>query len=86
EAPCVANDIITPRQHMTLQLADLTERTIIIYKNQPLVTMTRLNQTQLNMMQHGTISSATKQMTSTTDNELNLINTDLDEYQKEKIK
>ncbi|CAF4948130.1 unnamed protein product [Rotaria socialis] len=31
--------------------------------------MTRLNQTQINMVQHGMISSTTKQMISTTDNE-----------------
>ncbi|CAF5146231.1 unnamed protein product, partial [Rotaria magnacalcarata] len=86
ETPCVANGIITPRQHMTLQVANLTERTIIIYKNQPLATMTRLNQTQINMVQHGMISSTTKQTISTTDNEVSLINTDLDKCQKEKIK
>ncbi|CAF3221850.1 unnamed protein product [Rotaria sp. Silwood2] len=85
ETPCVANGIITSRQHMTLQVANLTERAIIIYKNQPLATMTRLNQTQINMMQHGTISSAIKQTTSRSNNELSLINTDLDEHQKEKI-
>ncbi|CAF1924542.1 unnamed protein product, partial [Rotaria magnacalcarata] len=65
ETPCVANGMITPRQHMTLQGANLTERTIIIYKNQPLATMTRLNQTQINMVQHGMISSTTKQTIST---------------------
>ncbi|CAF4534805.1 unnamed protein product, partial [Rotaria magnacalcarata] len=86
ETPCVANGIIIPRQHMTLQVANLTERTIIIYKNQPLATMTRLNQTQINMVQHGMISSTTKQTISTADNEVSLINTDLDKYQKEKIK
>ncbi|CAF4577340.1 unnamed protein product, partial [Rotaria magnacalcarata] len=31
--------------------------------------MTRLNQTQINMVQHGMISSTTKQTISTTDNE-----------------
>ncbi|CAF1432643.1 unnamed protein product [Rotaria sordida] len=86
ETPRVANGIITPCEHMTLQVANLTERTIMIYKNQPLATMTRLNQIQLNMMQHGTISSATKQTTSKTDNDVSLINTDLDEHQKEQIK
>ncbi|CAF5188751.1 unnamed protein product, partial [Rotaria magnacalcarata] len=69
ETPCVANGIITPRQHMTLQVANLTERAIIIYKNQPLATMTRLNQAQINMVQHGMISSTTKQTISTADNE-----------------
>ena len=43
ETPCVANGVIIPREHMALQMANLTERTIMIYRNQPLATMNRLN-------------------------------------------
>ena len=85
ETPCVANGVIIPREHLTLHVANLTGRTIMIYKNQPLATMTCLNQTQLNMMQQGITSSTTKQMKSKSDNELSLVNTDLDEHQKEQI-
>ena len=83
ETPCVANGIIIPREHMALQVANLIERTIMIYRNQPLATMNRLNQAQLNMMQLGTTSPTTKQMASKPDNELSLNNTDLDDHQKE---
>ncbi|CAF4231076.1 unnamed protein product [Rotaria sp. Silwood2] len=86
ETPCVANGIIRPKEHMTLQVANLTERTIIIYKNQPLATMTRLNQAQINMVQHEKMRSTTKQAAPTAGSELNLTNTDLDEDQREKIK
>ncbi|CAF5069583.1 unnamed protein product, partial [Rotaria magnacalcarata] len=86
ETPCVANGIIAPSQYITLQVANLTKRTIIIHQNQPLANMTRLNQSQINMMQHGTISSTINQTKLTGENEPNLINTDLDEHQKKEIK
>ncbi|CAF0849023.1 unnamed protein product [Adineta ricciae] len=47
ETPRVANGIITPQHDMILQLANITERTIMIHINQPLAKMTRLNQNQL---------------------------------------
>ncbi|CAF4673584.1 unnamed protein product, partial [Rotaria socialis] len=86
ETPCVANGIIAPNQYITLQVANLTKRTIIIHPNQPLATMTRLNQSQINMMQHGKISSTSNQTKLTAENEPNLINTDLDEHQKKEIR
>ncbi|CAF4954187.1 unnamed protein product, partial [Rotaria socialis] len=84
--PCVANGIIAPSQYITLQVANLTKRTIIIHQNQPLANMIRLNQSQINMMQHGTTSSTINQTKLTGENEPNLINTDLDEHQKKEIK
>ena len=48
--------------------------------------MTRLKQAQINMVQHGTMSQATKQITLKADKKVNLTNSDLDGYQKEKIK
>ncbi|CAF4952446.1 unnamed protein product, partial [Rotaria socialis] len=86
ETPCVANGIIAPNQYITLQVANLTKRTIIIHPNQQLATMTRLNQSQINMMQHGKISSTSNQTKLTAENEPNLINTDLDEHQKKEIR
>ncbi|CAF2035716.1 unnamed protein product [Rotaria magnacalcarata] len=86
ETPCVANGIIAPSQYITLQVANLTKRTIIIHQNQPLATMTRLNQAQINMMQHGKIASTINLTKLTVENEPNLINTDLDEHQKKEIK
>ena len=86
ETPCVANGVIIPRERMALQVANLTERTIMIYRNQPLATMNRLNQAQLNTMQLGITSPTTKQVASNADNELSLINTDLDDHQKEQIR
>ncbi|CAF4490220.1 unnamed protein product [Rotaria magnacalcarata] len=86
ETPCVANGIIAPNQYITLQVANLTKRMIIIHPNQPLATMTRLNQSQINMMQHGKISSTSNQTKLTAENEPNLINTDLDEHQKKEIR
>ena len=58
----------------------------MIYRNQPLATINRLNQAQLNTMQLGTTSPTTEQMASKPGNELSLINTDLDDHQKEQIR
>ena len=86
ETPCVANSIIRPQQYMTFQVANLAERTIMIHKNQPLATMTRLNQAQVNIVQLGRTSSLPKQTASKIENKVNLTNTDLDEYQTDEIK
>lgn len=86
QTPCIANGIITPRKHMTLQVANLTEGAIIIYKNQPLATMVRLNQTQINTIQHGITPPTAKPRPDKADIELDLTNTDLNEEQQNKIK
>jgi transposase InsO family protein len=86
ETPCVANGIITPQKFITLEAANLTDKTILIHINQPLATMTRLNHTQINMIHQGTLSPENIPSSSTSDDEPNLINTDLTEHQKEKIK
>ncbi len=86
ETPCVANGIIRPHKVISLQAANLTEKTIMIHINQPLAIMTRLNQTQINMIQHGTLSPENVLLRPTSAEEPNLINTDLNEHQKKKIK
>jgi transposase InsO family protein len=84
--PCVANGIITPRQQIALQVANLTETTITIHVNQPLATMTRLNQIQVNMIQHGNAPLTAKLFPTSSSEEPNLTNTDVNEAQKEQIK
>ena len=49
---------------MTMQVPSLSGRVTIIYENHPIATMNYLNQTQINMMQHGAISSVADQATS----------------------
>ena len=86
QTPCVANGIITPQNQMTVQVANLTGKTIIIHLNQPLAKMTRLDQSQINMIQHGTSPSTGGSCPSPIGDEPNLNKTDLQEDQKEKIK
>lgn len=70
----------------TLQVANLTKNTILIHTNQPLAKMTRLNQTQINMIQHETISPANRHSQSTLDDEPSLTDSELTTQQKEKVK
>ena len=86
ETPRVANGIITPRKQMTLQVANLTERTIIIHLNQPIAVMSPMNQSQINMIQHGTSPSIEGARPTSIGEEPDLSNTDLNENQKEQIK
>lgn len=86
ETPRVANGIITPQHDMIIQLANLTERTIMIHTNQPLAKMTRLNQNQLNMIQYGQSNTANISTELSPEETTNLINTDLNEDQKIKLK
>lgn len=85
ETPCVANGITTPRKQMILQVANLTDRTMMIHVNQPLARMSRLNQLQINMIQHGTASATEGGDRTLISDELNLSDTDLNENQKEQI-
>ncbi|CAF1515182.1 unnamed protein product [Adineta ricciae] len=86
ETPRVANGIITPQHDMIIQLANLTERMIMIHTNQPLAKMTRLNQNQLNMIQYGQSNTANISTELSPEETTNLINTDLNEDQKIKLK
>lgn len=83
--PCVANGIITPREYMTLQVANLTDRTIIIHINQPLARMTILNRDQINMMQHSKIRSQESTNKSNEEERPNLIDCNLNDAQKKKL-
>jgi hypothetical protein len=85
ETPCVANGIITPRTEMTLQVANLTDQTIIIHTNQPLAAMTKLNQTQLNTIQRGDASSPMHPAQSGSKDDPNLTDTELNDDQKHKM-
>ena len=84
--PSVANGIVTPRNNITVQVANFTERMIFIQVNQPLALMTRLNQTQINMIHHDSTLSPENVGEHTPVEEPNLINTDLTNIQKEQIK
>ena len=85
-APRVANGIITPREQMIVQTANLTEKPIIIYKGQPLATMTRLNSRQINTINQIYSTSNQPTKSAVTADEPNLIDTELDVCQKEAIK
>lgn len=84
--PCAANGIITPHTYMTLQVANLTNKMIIVHTNQPLAKMTRLNEIQINAIQQGNkiFNADNRQMTL--DSELDLTNTELNNDQKEKVR
>jgi transposase InsO family protein len=84
--PCVANGIITPRKDMIIQVANLTNKTIMIHVDQPLATMARLNQTQVNMIHQAKTLLQTQMPQATSETEPNLINTDLNEYEKQQIR
>ena len=51
--PRAANEIITPSTCMALQVANLTNKKIVVHTNQPLAKMTRLNEIQINTIQQG---------------------------------
>ena len=52
ETPCVANGIIKPTNSMNIQVANLGKKMIIIHPGQALAIMTRLNEAQINAIQH----------------------------------
>lgn len=83
--PCAANGIITPSTCNTLQVANLTNKKIIVHTNQPLAKMTRLNEIQINTIQQGNLQFITDNVRTTPDEEPDLVNTELDKDQKEKI-
>lgn len=84
--PRVANGIITPRQDMIIQIANFTNKMIMIHVGQPLAVMTQLNSSQINMIHHGTINNKNQTTNITADAEPDLNDTDLNEFQKNKIK
>ena len=85
ETPCVANGLITPRECMALQVANLTERTIMIHVGQPLARMTSLNQIQINMIEQSNTHTTCTAKQSVSVDKPNLIETDLKPREKEEI-
>jgi transposase InsO family protein len=90
ETPCVASGIIIPRNSMTVQVANLSEEAIIIYPNQPLATMTALDQSQINTIEQNHRAKEEKEeeeeeIRATSTIEPNLMNTSLNTEQKEKL-
>ena len=83
--PYVESGTTTLQQITTLPVANLTRKTIIIHINQRLATMTRLNRTQINMIQHGTTAPSNMQSEPTLDDEPNLIDSELTVQQKPKL-
>ena len=81
-----ANGIITPRTYMTLQVANLTNKKIIVHTNQPFATMTRLNEIQINTIQQGKQQLVTDNVPAIPNEEPGLTNTELNKDQKEKIR
>jgi hypothetical protein len=84
--PCVANGIITSKRQVTVQVANLSDKMIIIHTNQPLARMNPLNQNQINTIEHGNESIDRTGKKKETYDEPNIIDIDLDEQQKAKIK
>ena len=85
--PCVANGIIKPQKSMNVQVANLTKKTIIIHPGQKLASMTRINETQSNVIHQ--IEKTQQEATSnnrTSENEPDLSETDLTQQQKGQVK
>ena len=80
----MANGIIIPRKSLKIQDANLTERTILFQVGQPLALMTRMNQTQLNFINQEK-SSLRPPTSNVTSIKPNLLETDLDDIQKEQL-
>ncbi|CAF4264478.1 unnamed protein product, partial [Rotaria sordida] len=82
--PCVTNGIINPQRDLEVEVANFTERTIMIHPGQALAYMKRLNQIQLNLInQKDLTSNNSKQSIKTT--ETDLAETDLNDIQKQKL-
>lgn len=83
-SPWVDNGIIIPQKTLEIQAANLTGRTILVQVGQPLALMTRMNQTQLNFInqEKSSLSTSTSDVTSI---KPNLLETDLDDIQKEQL-
>ena len=85
--PCVANGIIKPQNLMTIQVANLTRKTIMVHPGQELAVMTCLNNAQLNTI-HQTevmhLESRTVEVKNETEPDLS--ETDLTQQQREQLK
>ena len=82
--PRVANGIITPRESITIQTANLTDTQIIIHRGQALATMTRLNPMQVNAIHHS-FSTMNPTSISLKEDSPALTESILNEPQKEEI-
>ena len=85
--PCVANGIINPQNQMNIQVANLTKTTIMIHPGQALASMTRLNKTQMNVInQTEVIQQDAQAIQLTNETEPDLSETDLTPEQREQLK
>ncbi|CAF1425819.1 unnamed protein product [Adineta ricciae] len=86
KTPLVANGIISPKEHLQIQTANLSKATIIISAGKKLATMSRMNPQQLYAINHLTTAN-NKQATTIneTKHNVDLSNTDLTNDQKEKL-
>jgi hypothetical protein len=87
DTPCVTNGIIKPQKLMNVQVANLTKKTIIIHPGQALASMSPLNEAQLKVLHQ--IEKTQQEATSindTTENELDLSETNLTQEQKDQLK
>lgn len=82
--PCVANGIINPRKQLRIEIANLSEKPIVIHPGQALAYMKRLSQNQVNFIDKK--GEFVNQVKSTMKNiEPNLDGTDLNHLQKKKL-
>ena len=82
--PCVANGIISPQKNLQIEIANLSERPIIVHPGQALGYMKRLNQSQVNFInQRDNTVDNTKSIGNTTKPKLD--ETDLNPLQKQEL-
>ena len=83
----VANGIISPRENLWLQTANLSKSMITILPGQRLAIMSRMNLKQINAINHSTITTNTQQELNeiNTNQTVDLSNTDLPNEQKEQL-
>ena len=83
--PRAANGMITPHTYMALQVTNLTSKKTIVHTNQPLAKITRLNETQINTIQQEKQQLVTDNVPAIPNEEVDSINTELNNDQKGKI-
>lgn len=85
ETPQVAHGIVTPLTLSTIQTANLTDKPITIHRGQAISTMTRLYAMQINTIYQARAVNAQPTVPQSLADEPTLIDTDLNDRQKEAI-
>lgn len=80
------NGIINPEQSMNIQVANLTNKTILIHPQQHLAKVTRLNPAQVNMLYRGDVLAMNKLADLSENLEPDLSKADLTEERKSQLK